>query len=43
MSLWDGLRLYPKAVFWSMAVSMTLVMEGFDTNSEWECPVHGPS
>jgi SP family general alpha glucoside:H+ symporter-like MFS transporter len=39
MSLWDGLRLYPKAVFWSMAVSMTLVMEGFDTNSE--CPVHG--
>ncbi|RSH80714.1 hypothetical protein EHS25_007049 [Saitozyma podzolica] len=32
MSLWDGLRLYPKAVFWSMAVSMTLVMEGFDTN-----------
>ncbi|RHZ67164.1 putative MFS sugar transporter [Aspergillus thermomutatus] len=27
----DGCRLYPKAMAWSMLVSSTLIMEGFDT------------
>ncbi|KAF7195337.1 General alpha-glucoside permease [Pseudocercospora fuligena] len=30
MSLSEGLRLYPKAVAWSMAISTCIVMEGFD-------------
>lgn len=34
MSLWSNLRLYKKAVFWSFAVSLCIVMEGFDLGSE---------
>ncbi|PHH63859.1 hypothetical protein CDD81_5416 [Ophiocordyceps australis] len=30
MTLWEGMRLYPKAMAWSMAVSLVVVMEGFD-------------
>ena len=30
MSLWQGLRLYPKAVGWSMIISLCIAMEGFD-------------
>ncbi|PIA82923.1 General alpha-glucoside permease [Cercospora beticola] len=30
MTLWQGLKLYPKAVAWSAAISMCLIMEGFD-------------
>lgn len=30
MSLWQGLRLYPKAVGWSMVISLCIAMEGFD-------------
>ncbi|OCL12824.1 sugar transporter [Glonium stellatum] len=30
MTLWQGLRLYPKAIGWSLLLSLTLVMEGFD-------------
>ena len=32
MSVRDALRLYPKAVFFSMLLSLALVMEGFDTS-----------
>lgn len=30
MSLWQGLKLYPKAVFWSMLISTCIAMEGYD-------------
>jgi MFS transporter, SP family, general alpha glucoside:H+ symporter len=30
MSLWQGFRLYPKACFWSIVLSMAVIMEGFD-------------
>lgn len=30
MSLWQGLKLYPKAVGWSMLISLCIAMEGFD-------------
>lgn len=29
MSLWQGLRLYPKAVGWSVLLSTAIVMEGY--------------
>jgi hypothetical protein len=31
MSLWKAIKLYPKAVGWSVGISMALVMEGYDT------------
>ncbi|KAG9185674.1 hypothetical protein G6011_07005 [Alternaria panax] len=31
MSLCEGIRLYPKAITWSVLLSMTLIMEGFST------------
>ncbi|CZT07846.1 probable MFS alpha-glucoside transporter [Rhynchosporium graminicola] len=30
MTLWQGLKLYPKAVGWSMLISTCIVMEGYD-------------
>lgn len=30
MTLLQGIRLYPKAVFWSMVISTCIVMEGYD-------------
>ncbi|KAF7330070.1 MFS general substrate transporter [Mycena kentingensis (nom. inval.)] len=30
MSLLDGLRIYPKAIAWSMLISTCIVMEGYD-------------
>ena len=30
MGLWQSLKLYPKAVGWSMFLSMAIIMEGFD-------------
>lgn len=30
MSLWQGLKLYPKAVGWSMLISTCIAMEGYD-------------
>ena len=30
MTLMQGVRLYPKAVFWSMLISTCIVMEGYD-------------
>lgn len=30
MSLWAALRLYPKAIGWSVLLSSTLIMEGYD-------------
>lgn len=30
MSLWQGLKLYPKAVAWSIVLSTAIVMEGYD-------------
>ncbi|KAK6456192.1 maltose permease [Scheffersomyces xylosifermentans] len=32
MPLMEGLRTFPKAVFWSIVLSSALVMEGYDTN-----------
>ncbi|KAK0763395.1 hypothetical protein N5P37_002772 [Trichoderma harzianum] len=31
MSLLEGIRLYPKAIFFSFALSLAVVMEGYDT------------
>ena len=30
MSLWEGIRTYPKAIFWSMFISLCIAMEAFD-------------
>lgn len=30
MSLWTALKLYPKAIAWSVLLSSTLIMEGYD-------------
>ena len=30
MTLWQGIKLYPKAVAWSMLISTCIAMEGFD-------------
>ena len=30
MSLWKGLKLYPKAVGWSILISAAIIMEGYD-------------
>ncbi|KAJ5649623.1 uncharacterized protein N7484_003346 [Penicillium longicatenatum] len=30
MSLWRGLKLYPKAVGWSILISTAIIMEGYD-------------
>ena len=32
MSLLQGLRMYPKAIAWSIAFSTAVIMEGYDTN-----------
>ncbi|ORX41087.1 alpha-glucoside:hydrogen symporter [Kockovaella imperatae] len=34
MTVREAFKLYPKAVFWSFAISLTLIMEGFDTSLE---------
>ncbi|CAN6642496.1 maltose permease Mal31p [Trichomonascus vanleenenianus] len=31
MSLFEGLRTYPRAVFWCLVVAFTVVMDGYDT------------
>ena len=31
MSVWDAIKAHPMAVFWSLAVSCTIIMEGYDT------------
>jgi SP family general alpha glucoside:H+ symporter-like MFS transporter len=30
MTLLQGIKLYPKAIFWSILISTTIVMEGYD-------------
>ena len=30
MTLWQGIKLYPKAIGWSMLISTCIVMEGYD-------------
>lgn len=30
MTLWQGVKLYPKAVAWSVLISTCIVMEGYD-------------
>lgn len=30
MTLWQGIKLYPKAVIWSVIISTTIAMEGYD-------------
>lgn len=30
-TFWQGIKLYRKAAFWSFIVSMTIIMEGYDT------------
>lgn len=30
MTLWQGLKLYPKAIGWSILLSAAIIMEGFD-------------
>ncbi|KAB5545749.1 general substrate transporter [Coniochaeta sp. 2T2.1] len=30
MTLWQGIKLYPKAIGWSVLISSTIIMEGYD-------------
>lgn len=30
MTLWQGVKLYPKAIAWSVLISTCIVMEGYD-------------
>lgn len=32
MDLWQAIKTYPKAIFYSMALSLSLIMEGYDTS-----------
>ena len=32
MSLWQGIKLYPKAVGWSLLISTCIAMEGYDVS-----------
>jgi SP family general alpha glucoside:H+ symporter-like MFS transporter len=41
MTLRQGIKLYPKAIFWSMLISTCIVMEGYDVcliNNFCACP-----
>jgi hypothetical protein len=31
MTFTEGVRLYPRAIFWSFAISLCIIMEGYDT------------
>jgi MFS transporter, SP family, general alpha glucoside:H+ symporter len=31
MTLWQGMKLYPKAITWSFLISLSVIMEGYDT------------
>jgi hypothetical protein len=31
MSLWEALKLYPRACWWSFVVSLVVIMDGYDT------------
>jgi SP family general alpha glucoside:H+ symporter-like MFS transporter len=31
MTFKEGVRLYPRAIFWSFAISLCIIMEGYDT------------
>lgn len=37
MKLLDAFRIYPKAMFWSVVLSSTLIMEGYDTAVVGSC------
>lgn len=43
LTLRESFRLYPKAVAWSLGISLCIVMEGYDLGSEScvLCPVSG--
>ncbi len=43
MTLWQGIKLYPKAVAWSLLISTCICMEGYDvcllsSFCEWTLP-----
>ena len=43
MTLWQGIKLYPKAVGWSLLISTCICMEGYDVcllSNFCECPVN---
>lgn len=35
LSIKESLRLYPKAVLWSLGISLVIIMEGYDLGSEY--------
>jgi len=37
MSLLEAFRIYPKAIMWSVILSSSLIMEGFDTAVVGSC------
>jgi SP family general alpha glucoside:H+ symporter-like MFS transporter len=41
MTLWQGIKLYPKAIAWSMLISMCCAMEGYDI-SLVSCTLRAP-
>jgi hypothetical protein len=40
LSIKESLRLYPKAVLWSLGISLVIIMEGYDLGSKYRpyCP-----
>lgn len=38
LTFWQALRLYPKGIFWSLAMSTVIIMEGYDTASPRTIP-----
>lgn len=42
MKLLDAFRIYPKAMFWSVVLSSSLIMEGYDTAVVGSCKVQLP-
>lgn len=43
MGMMQALRLYPKAVGWSLVMSLCIIMEGYDTSRQSSCLSHGRS
>ena len=38
----QAIKMYPKAIFWSIAISLCIVMEGYDTARESRCTASIP-
>ena len=37
MSFWTAVKIYPKAMAWSIAITMSIVMDGYDASVMGSC------